>query len=69
MRLVDNDKSKQWDSRRHFFAAAAEAMRQILVEYARRKGRKRHGGGNKRNDLAEFDVVGLPVGDVTLASG
>ena len=66
IRLVDREKAQQWDSRLHFFSAASEAMRRILVEYARRKGRKRHGGGNKRNDLAEFDVVGLPVGDVIL---
>src|SRR5437870_8298241 len=37
-----------WDSRRHFFAAAAEAMRRILVEAARRKGRLKHGGGRVR---------------------
>src|SRR5438477_2188673 len=45
LRLVDADKGKQWDGRRHFLAAAAEAMRRILVENARRKGRVRHGGG------------------------
>ncbi len=38
MRLVDVEKAQQWDSRGHFFAAAAEAMRRILVENARRKG-------------------------------
>src|SRR5262245_31033728 len=40
-----------WDSRRHFFAAAAEAMRRILVEKARRKQRHRHGGGRQRVEL------------------
>jgi RNA polymerase sigma factor (TIGR02999 family) len=45
LRLVDDDKVRQWNSRGHFFAAAAEAMRRILVEQARRKGRRKHGGG------------------------
>ena len=44
IRLVDVDTARHWASRRHFFAAAAEAMRRILVENARRKGRQRHGG-------------------------
>jgi RNA polymerase sigma factor (TIGR02999 family) len=46
----------QWNSRGHFFAAAAEAMRRILVENARRKRRLRHGGGRKRIDLDGLDV-------------
>jgi RNA polymerase sigma factor (TIGR02999 family) len=45
LRLVDDDKVRHWNSRGHFFAAAAEAMRRILVEQARRKGRRKHGGG------------------------
>src|SRR5262249_28003767 len=44
LRLVDVDTAQQWNSRGHFFAAAAEAMRRILVENARRKKRHRHGG-------------------------
>src|SRR3990170_418491 len=44
IRLVDVDKARHWDSRGHFFAAAAEAMRRILVEQARRKGRFKRGG-------------------------
>jgi RNA polymerase sigma factor (TIGR02999 family) len=55
LRLVENaqDESAQasepvWSNRRHFFAAAAEAMRRILVENARRKGRAKHGGGRRR---------------------
>jgi RNA polymerase sigma factor (TIGR02999 family) len=44
LRLVDTEKAQQWDSRGHFFAAAAEAMRRILVEGARRKNRIKHGG-------------------------
>src|SRR5262245_48440723 len=44
LRLVDAKKSQHWNSRWHFFAAAAEAMRRILVENARRKRRTKHGG-------------------------
>jgi RNA polymerase sigma factor (TIGR02999 family) len=51
LRLVDAEKVQRWDSRGHFFAAAAEAMRRILVESARRKGRHRHGGGRLRQAL------------------
>jgi RNA polymerase sigma factor (TIGR02999 family) len=48
LRLVDVPGAQHWDSRRHFFAAAAEAMRRILVESARRKQRLKHGGGRLR---------------------
>ena len=58
LRLVDVEKAQQWDSRGHFFAAAAEAMRRILVENARRKQRIRHGGGRTRLDLDRLNVVG-----------
>ena len=51
LRLVGEGDQKQWDSRAHFFAAAAEAMRRILVEKARRKKRVKHGGGRLRVDL------------------
>src|SRR5205809_4705531 len=44
LRLVDVEKGQHWNSRGHFFAAAAEAMRRILVESARRKQSKKHGG-------------------------
>jgi RNA polymerase sigma factor (TIGR02999 family) len=47
----------QWDGRGHFFAAAAEAMRCILIEAARRKGRVRHGGARQRVDLDEAHLV------------
>jgi RNA polymerase sigma factor (TIGR02999 family) len=60
IRLVDTDKLLHWDSRGHFFAAAAEAMRRILVEQARRKGRERHGGGLKRVDLIAEEVTATP---------
>jgi len=51
VRLVDTDEDRRWNSRGHFFAAAAEAMRRILVESARRKGRLKHGRERKRVDL------------------
>ena len=51
LRLVDTEKAQHWDSRGHFFAAAAEAMRRILVENARRKKRIKHGGELQRVDL------------------
>jgi RNA polymerase sigma factor (TIGR02999 family) len=52
VRLVDTDRPAQWNGRGHFFAAAAEAMRRILVENARRKGSLKRGGG-RRVDLDE----------------
>src|SRR5438094_200531 len=58
LRLVDVDKVQHWDSRGHFFAAAAEAMRRILVENARRKKRIKHGGGLERVD---FEIANLPT--------
>src|ERR1700758_5354669 len=50
LRLVDQDQVQRWDSRGHFFAAAAEAMRRILVDAARRKRRPKHGGNLRRVD-------------------
>src|SRR5438045_5447197 len=47
VRLVDFHSAQQWNSRGHFFAAAAEAMRRILIEAARYKGREKHGGGRE----------------------
>src|SRR5262245_59158898 len=52
LRLIGNDAPDHWNSRGHFFAAAAEAMRRILVEAARRKGRQKRGGAWSRCDLA-----------------
>jgi RNA polymerase sigma factor (TIGR02999 family) len=51
MRLVGSDPEVRWDGRAHFFAAAAESMRRILVEQARRKQRVKHGGASQRIDL------------------
>ena len=56
LRLVGEGDQPQWDSRAHFFAAAAEAMRRILVETARRKKRLKHGGGRLR---VELEAVGF----------
>ena len=53
LRLVGSDTESNWDSRGHFFAAAAEAMRRILVEKARRKKRLKHGGGRNRLNWEE----------------
>ncbi|HEV3258439.1 MAG TPA: ECF-type sigma factor [Gemmataceae bacterium] len=54
VRLVDVEKAQHWDSRGHFFAAAAEAMRRILVENARRHQTLKRGGGLERIDLPEL---------------
>jgi RNA polymerase sigma factor (TIGR02999 family) len=51
LRLVDGERVQQWNSRGHFFAAAAEAMRRILVDNARRKERPKHGGDRQRVEL------------------
>jgi RNA polymerase sigma factor (TIGR02999 family) len=59
LRLVDRDQPQQFNGRGHFFAAAAEAMRRILVERARRRQRIRHGGGRQRVDLDHPDAAQL----------
>lgn len=58
LRLVGNSEEHRWNSRRHFFAAAAEAMRRILVERARARGSLKRGGGRKQLDLEELAVAG-----------
>jgi RNA polymerase sigma factor (TIGR02999 family) len=67
IRLVDVERAQHWNSRGHFFSAAAEAMRRILVDRARRKQAARHGGGRRRVPLREHhrftespdDLLGL----------
>ena len=59
LRLV-GDQETGWDNKGHFFAAAAEAMRRILIERARKYGRRKHGAGAKRMDLMEADAVVEP---------
>jgi RNA polymerase sigma factor (TIGR02999 family) len=56
IRLVDQDKVPHWNSRGHFFAAAAEAMRRILIDNARRKHRPKHGGDRRRLELDELTL-------------
>jgi RNA polymerase sigma factor (TIGR02999 family) len=58
LRLVGAERDQNWNSRGHFFAAAAEAMRRILVESARRKKRLRHGGDSNR---VEIELASLPT--------
>src|SRR5262245_13118051 len=60
LRLVGDSEGDDWDNRGHFFAAAAEAMRRILVENVRRKGRRKHGGGFTRLDLDAAEQVAVP---------
>jgi RNA polymerase sigma factor (TIGR02999 family) len=57
LRLVDVEKAEHWNSRGHFFAAAAEAMRRILVEQARHKRRLKRGGNCERLDFAGLDIA------------
>jgi len=59
LRLVDSDKVQHWDSRGHFFAAAARAMRRILVDGARRRRSDKHGGGRLIESLAD-EVLAAP---------
>ena len=67
LRLVGDSAAARWNSRGHFFAAAAEAMRRILIESARRKQAQRHGGGAQRMDLAEIDLASRTTPDELLA--
>jgi RNA polymerase sigma factor (TIGR02999 family) len=67
LRLVDVDKEPHWDSRGHFFAAAAEAMRRILVENARQRRRAKHGGQLRRIDFEDIQSLVEPPADELLA--
>ncbi|MFQ5806600.1 MAG: sigma-70 family RNA polymerase sigma factor [Phycisphaerae bacterium] len=66
LRLVGSD-DPGWSSRGHFFAAAAQAMRQILVEQARRKASPKHGGGRKRVDVEQAEPLIEPPAEDLLA--
>jgi RNA polymerase sigma factor (TIGR02999 family) len=68
VRLVGSGRERNWNGRGHFFAAAAEAMRRILVEKARRKRRVRHGGGVQRQPLDSIDPAAesIPLDAVDL---
>jgi len=62
LRLVGNENQK-WEGRAHFFGAAAEAMRRILIDRARRKLAVRHGGDQQRVDIQDVDVASTPADD------
>ncbi|APW60433.1 ECF-type sigma factor [Paludisphaera borealis] len=67
LRLVGHDGGRNWDGRGHFFAAAAEAMRRILIDNARRKRCEKHGGGLRRRELDEVEIVAEAADDDVLA--
>jgi len=67
LRLVDREAAQHWNSRGHFFAAAAEAMRRILVERARRKEKVRHGGDRRRVNLEDAPAAAVPDAAMILA--
>jgi RNA polymerase sigma factor (TIGR02999 family) len=66
LRLVGGEQPQHWNSRGHFFAAAAEAMRRILIENARAKGRSKRGGDWRRVDLERFDPATSVTADQLL---
>jgi RNA polymerase sigma factor (TIGR02999 family) len=67
LRLVDGEAVQRWESRGHFFAAAAEAMRRILVDKARRKRAEKHGGRLSRQELDDIDVAAPVASEDLLA--
>jgi RNA polymerase sigma factor (TIGR02999 family) len=67
LRLVGQEDEAHWDNRGHFFAAAAEAMRRILVENARRKHSRKHGGGLVRHDAEDVPLAAPEFGEDLLA--
>jgi RNA polymerase sigma factor (TIGR02999 family) len=67
LRLVDQDQAHGWNSRGHFFAAAAEAMRRILVEGARRKAGLKRGGDREREELHDSRLIAPEVSDDVVA--
>lgn len=67
LRLVGHEDSRPWDNRGHFFAAAAEAMRRILVENARRRSRQKRGGQGRRMELSEAILAVSAPPDEVLA--
>ena len=66
LRMVGNN-DRTWQNRAYFFSAAATAMRRILVEHARRKGRLKHGGGQQRMNIDELELTGVEPDERILA--
>ena len=66
LRLTGNE-NKQWAGRSHFFGAAAEAMRRILIDNARRKNARRHGGGQRPLNIDDVEVAAAGTDDQVLA--
>src|SRR4051812_30801400 len=66
LRLVGADAEVRWNSRGHFFAAAAEAMRRILIDLARGKRSQRRGAARSRDELADGDLLEAPIRDELL---
>ena len=60
---LGGDAQPSWENRAHFFGAAAEAMRRILIDQARSRRAVRHGGGQERVNIDEIDIAGLPTND------
>src|SRR5262245_11727092 len=67
LRLVGSEAGQAWDGRGHFFAAAAEAMRRVLINHARDRGRQKRGGGRQRLDLDGLAVADQASEDEVLA--
>jgi RNA polymerase sigma factor (TIGR02999 family) len=67
VRLVDGDPGQRWEGRAHFFGAAAEAMRRILIDNARRKQADKHGGGWHRHELLEAELAVDSTGEQLFA--
>lgn len=67
MRLVDVKKAQHWNSRGHFYAAAAEAMRRILIDRARKNAREKRGGGFRRIEFDSIDIASTVTPDTLLA--
>lgn len=66
LRLVDVERAQHWNSRGHFFAAAAESMRRILIDKARQKRSDRRGGSWQRYELSDADRIAFPISDELL---
>jgi RNA polymerase sigma factor (TIGR02999 family) len=66
LRLVEVDQAQHWNSRGHFFAAAAEAMRRILIDQARRKCGQRRGGSRRRRELLDEHLIEVPLNEELL---